>query len=232
VAASSSQKAARMTAPGASSDPAHPSFVPRASFDLAIPYYDALIGWLLRDDVMRRALLDDSRIASGHQALELGCGTGELAVMLVLRAPYADVYALDSNPRKLARAIGKSWEAGHPFRVFRGVAQRLPFPSESIDRVYLSFLLSWLPRRLKLEALREARRVLFRDGSLHIVDFAPPVTRWDCLLANTILRFRHARPLLNGELPALLAETGFTCARQTGIVRAPAGRLARWMALP
>jgi ubiquinone/menaquinone biosynthesis C-methylase UbiE len=221
-----------MTAPGASSDPAHPSFVPRPTFDLAIPFYEPLAGWLLRDDVMRRALLDDSGIGAGHQALEIGCGTGELTLMLAQRAPHAEVYAIDPNPRKLARAIGKSWDYGHPFRVFRGVAQRLPFPAQSIDRAYLSFLLSWLPRPLKVAALREARRVLFPDGSLHIVDFAPPVTRWDHFLAQTVLRGPRVRPLLNGELPALLAEAGFVDARETGGVSAPAGRLARWIAYP
>ena len=221
-----------MSAPGASSDPAHPSFVPRPTFDLAIPFYDPFVGWLLRDDVMRRALLDDSKIAAGHQALEIGCGTGELAVMLVLRAPYADVYALDPDPNRLARAIGKSWEYGHPFRVFRGVAQRLPFPSHSIDRAYLSFLLSGVSRAVAVAALREARRVLFPDGSLHILDFAPPVTRWDHFLAHTVLRRKRLRPLLNGELPALLAEAGLVDARETGGVSAPAGRLARWIAYP
>jgi ubiquinone/menaquinone biosynthesis C-methylase UbiE len=221
-----------MSAPGASSDPTHPSFVPRATFDLMIPFYEPFVAWLLRDDVMRRALLDDSRLASGHQALDVGCGTGELALMLAIRAPYAEVYALDPNAGKLARAIGKSWHHGYPFRVFRGVAQRLPFPAQSIDRVYLSFLLSWLPRPLQVAALREARRVLFSDGSLHVLDFAPPVTRWEIVLAHTLLRGKRVRPLLNGELPALLAEAGFVGARQTGIVSAPAGRLARWVAYP
>jgi ubiquinone/menaquinone biosynthesis C-methylase UbiE len=221
-----------MSAPGASSDPGDPSFVARPTFDLMIPFYDPLIGWLLRDDVMRRGLIDDSRLGVGHQALEIGCGTGELAMMLALRAPHADVYGLDPNPDKLARAIGKSWDLGHTIRVYRGVAQRLPFPAQSIDRAYLSFLLSWLPRKQKVAALREAHRVLFRDGSLHVVDFAPPVTRWDCFLATAVLRWKHARPLLNGELPALLAEAGFVGARQTAIVSAPAGRLARWIAYP
>jgi ubiquinone/menaquinone biosynthesis C-methylase UbiE len=221
-----------MSAPGASSDPAHPSFVPPPTFDLMIPFYDALVGRLLRDDVMRRALLDDSGIGSGHHALEIGCGTGELALMLALRAPYAFVYALDPNPNKLARAIGKSLDYGHPYQVFRGVAQRMPFPTESIDRAYASFLLSRLERGQAVAALREARRVLHRDGSLHVVDFAPPVTRWDRFVAQTALRGRTLRPHLNGELPALLAEAGFVRARETGLVSAPVGRLARWIAHP
>jgi ubiquinone/menaquinone biosynthesis C-methylase UbiE len=221
-----------MSAPGASSDPAHPSFVPRPTFDLMLPFYDALIGWLLRDAVMRRALLDDSGVGSGHHALEIGCGTGELTLMIALRAPYAEVYALDPNPRKLARAIGKSWEYGHPVKVFRGVAQRLPFPAQSIDRAYTSFLLSRLTRPQKIAVLREARRVLHLDGSLHVVDFAPPVTRWESFLAQTVLRGGRVRPHLNGELPALLAEAGFVRTRETGLVSAPAGRLARWIAYP
>lgn len=221
-----------MSAPGASSDPAHPSFVPGPTFDLALPFYDPLIGWLLRDDAMRCALLADADLGPGQHLLEVGCGTGELALMLALRAPHAEVYALDPNPRKLARALGKSWDHGQPFRVFRGVAQRLPFPTESFDRAFLSFLLSVLPRPLQVAALCEVKRVLFPDGSLHIVDFAPPLTRWEHFLATHVLRWPNVQPLLDGELPALLAEAGFVDARETGGVSAPAGRLARWIAYP
>lgn len=221
-----------MTAPGASSDPVHPSFVPRPTFDLMLPLYEPLAGWFLRDADTRRALLDDSGVGAGHHALEVGCGTGELTVMIALRAPYAHVYALDPNPRKLARAIGKSWECGHPFRVFRGVAQRLPFPRESIDRAFASFVLCRLTRPQKLAALRELRRVLQLDGSLHVLEFAPPVTRWERLLARSVLRGERLRPHLAGELPALLAEAGFARSRETGAVSAPAGRLARTVAHP
>jgi ubiquinone/menaquinone biosynthesis C-methylase UbiE len=219
-----------MTAPGASSDPYHASFVPRATFDLGLPFYEPFVAWLLRDDVMRRGLLDDSGIGSGHHALEIGCGTGELTVMLAMRAPYAHVYALDPSARKLARAIGKSWECGHPYKVFRGVAQRLPFPTQSMDRVYASFALCRMTREQKLAALREVRRVLHVEGALHVVDFAPPVTRWERLLAETLLRGERLRPHLAGELPALIEEAGLCRPRQTAVVSAPAGRLERLVA--
>ncbi len=219
-----------MTAPGASSDPYHPSHVPRPTFDLRLPFYDPLIGWILRDAETRRGLIADSGLSAGHQVLEIGCGTGELAVMLVLHEPNAHVHALDPNPDKLARAIGKSWEAGHPYKVYRGVAQQLPFASASFDRVYASFVLSRLTRAQKLAALREVRRVLFREGSLHVADFAPPVTRWEQFLARSVLRSERIRPHLAGELPALIEEAGLLRARETAAVSAPAGRLARYEA--
>ena len=219
-----------MSAPGASSDPYHPSHVPRPTFDLMLPWYEPMVAWLLRDDVTRHALLDDSGVGAGHQVLEIGCGTGELTVMIALRAPYAHIYALDPSPRKLARAIGKSWEIGHPYRVFRGVAQRLPFPTESMDRVFASFVLCRLSRAQKLAALREVRRVLHIEGSLHVADFAPPITRWESFLARTLLRGEKLRLHLAGELPALLQEAGLQRPRETGVVSAPAGRLARYVA--
>jgi ubiquinone/menaquinone biosynthesis C-methylase UbiE len=219
-----------MSAPGASSDPYHPSHVPRATFDLMVPFYEPLVGWLLCDAETRRGLIEESGLSAGHQVLEIGCGTGELTVMLALREPNAHVYGLDPNPDKLARAIGKSWEAGHPFKVYRGLPQRLPFPAACFDRVYASFALSRLTRSQKLAALREVRRVLFREGSLHVVDFAPPVTRWERLLARSVLRSERLRPHLAGELPALIEQAGLLRARETAAVSAPAGRLARYQA--
>ena len=221
-----------MSAPGASHDPWNPSYVPRPTYDLVLPFYEPLVAWLLSDAHARLGLLADSGLAAGHQALEVACGSAELALLLADRVPTADVYAVDPNPRRLARAIGRSCHAGRYFRVYRAPVERLPFPNESIDRVYFSFGLCRLPRELKVAALREARRVLFREGSLHVLDFAPPVSRWDLVMAKALLRWRNVRALVNGELPALLAEAGFVRAEETRGVSAPVGRLARWIAHP
>jgi ubiquinone/menaquinone biosynthesis C-methylase UbiE len=219
-----------MSAPGASSDPLHSSFVPRATFDLMVPFTEPAIGWFLCDAVMRRGMIEESGLAAGHQVLEIGCGSGALSVMLALHEPNAHVHGLDPRPDGLARAIGKSWEVGHPIKFFRAPLQRLPFPAECFDRVYASFALSRLPRAHKLAALREVRRVLFREGSLHVVDFAPPVTRWERLLARSALRSERIRPHLAGELPALIEAAGLLRARETAVVSAPAGRLGRYQA--
>jgi ubiquinone/menaquinone biosynthesis C-methylase UbiE len=221
-----------MSAPGASDDPSNPSYVGQATFDFAVPFHAPLVSWLLRDDAGRLGLLEDSGLAAGHRALEIGCGRAELALLLAGRVPMADVYAVDSQPAKLARALGRSHEAGRALRVYRCSLERLPFPARSVDRVYFSFALSGFSRALKLAALREAARVLFRDGSLHVLDFAPPQTRWDHCVAALLRRRRSVRALVNGELPALLAAAGFERARETRGVSAPIGRLARWSAVP
>jgi len=215
-----------MTAPGASSDPFHPRYVPKASFDLLLPFYPQLVSWLLKDEETRARLIEQAQIGAGHQVLEIGCGTGELALMIKLREPNAHVYALDPDPDKLARVMGKSQEYGYPIRVYRGVSQRLPFPTEAIDRVMASFVIHRLTRAEKLAAFREAYRVLYFEGSLHVLDFAPPVTRWEQLLVRCFQRGERIQPHLAGELPALMAQAGLVRARETHSVSTPIGRLA------
>jgi len=215
-----------MTAPGASSDPFHPRYVPEPSFDMLVPFYPPLAAWLLKDEETRTRLIEQAQIGAGHQVLEIGCGSGELAMMIKLREPNAHVYALDPNPEKLARVMGKSQEAGHPIRVYRGVSQRLPFPTEAIDRVMASLMLHRLTRAEKLATFREAYRVLYFEGSVHALDFAPPVTRWEAALARCFLRGERLRPHLAGEIPALMEEAGLVRARETHSVSTPIGRLA------
>ncbi|HEU4428294.1 MAG TPA: class I SAM-dependent methyltransferase, partial [Myxococcota bacterium] len=214
-----------MTAPGASSDPFHPRYVPAPSFDLQVPFYPPLVAWLLKDDETRGRLIEQARIGAGHQVLEIGCGRGELAMRIKLREPNAYVYALDPNPQRLARAMGKSLEAGLPIRVYRGVSQRLPFPTEAIDRVMASLMLHRLTRAEKLATFREAHRVLYFEGSVHVLDFAPPVTRWEALLVRCFHRGERMQPHLAGEIPALMEEAGLVRARETHSVSTPIGRL-------
>jgi ubiquinone/menaquinone biosynthesis C-methylase UbiE len=215
-----------MTAPGASSDPFHPRYVPEPSFDLLVPFYPPFVAWLLKDRETRARLIEQAQIGAGHQVLEIGCGRGELTMMIKEREPNAHVYALDPDPNRLARVMGKSLEAGLPIRVYRGVCWRLPFPTEAIDRVMASFALRRLTRAQKLATFREAYRVLYFEGSVHVLDFAPPVTRWEALLVRCFHRGEAMEPHLAGEIPALMEEAGLVRARETHSVSTPIGRLA------
>ena len=148
-----------------------PPFIPAMGRDWLLPMYDMATA-VLRLDRARAALLDQAELQPGLRVLDVGCGTGTLAVLTKRLHPEVEVVALDPDPKALARAGRKAAKASVTIRLDQGFADRLPYPSESFDRVFSSFMLHHLDRTAKGGTLREIRRVLKPGGRLFLVDFA------------------------------------------------------------
>jgi SAM-dependent methyltransferase len=102
--------------------------------------------------------------------LDVGTGTGAMAVEAAARWPLADVDAVDISAGMLAvaaRTIAAAGEAGERVRLTRAPADRLPFPDGAFDLALTAFVLQLVPSRPR--ALREMRRVLRPGGRLAYV---------------------------------------------------------------
>ena len=109
--------------------------------------------------------------ASGHwRIVDVGCGTGALAVEAAARWPSAEVEATDISAGMLAvaaRTVEAAGPAGSRVHLTRAPADRLPFPDGSFELAVAAFVLQLVPSRPR--ALREMRRVLKRGGRLAYV---------------------------------------------------------------
>ncbi len=104
----------------------------------------------------------------GRRILDLCTGTGEIALRCARRG--AIVTAVDLTPSMFLRARRKVQGLSV---VFAGMdARRLAFPDASFDTVLLSFALHDMPRRVRVEVLREAARVA-REGVV-VLDYDVP----------------------------------------------------------
>jgi demethylmenaquinone methyltransferase / 2-methoxy-6-polyprenyl-1,4-benzoquinol methylase len=127
-----------------------------------------------------RALWDLDRFRGAStavgSALDLGCGTGELARLVARHFPSARVVAADFTSAMLrkARDEGASGRERSRMAYARGTAMRLPFADDSFDLVTNAFLARNLAD-LSV-ALREMRRVIRPGGTLLTLEITEPVS--------------------------------------------------------
>jgi ubiquinone/menaquinone biosynthesis C-methylase UbiE len=122
-------------------------------------------------DRARQDLIEQANIDASHKILDVGCGTGTLAVQLKQLYPAAQVVGLDPDPKALRRAKVKIQRAAVSVVLDQGFADELPYETETFDRVFSSFMFHHLEERERERALREVLRVLRPGGSFHLVDF-------------------------------------------------------------
>lgn len=147
------------------------SYLPAAGFHWTLPLYDPLVK-LLGGDAARAALLDQAALRVNERVLDIGCGTGTLAMTIKRRYPQVEVTGLDPDPGALARAARKAQRASLSIQLDRGFSDDLPYEDARFERVFSSFMLHHLDD--KEATLREVRRVLKPGGAFHMLDFAEP----------------------------------------------------------
>ena len=160
------------------------TYLPAAGHDWSLPLYDPLVK-LLGGDAARAVLLDQAAVRPSHRVLDIGCGTGTLAVLVKRQHPDVEVVGLDPDSRALERARRKAQRAAVSIQLDRGFSDELPYADSSFDRVFSSFMLHHLAATEKETTLREVCRVLKPGARFHLLDFATPdsnssgrISRW------------------------------------------------------
>jgi ubiquinone/menaquinone biosynthesis C-methylase UbiE len=98
----------------------------------------------MREPTIKGRLVEQAKIANDQRVLDLGCGTGTLALLIKRRYPGALVVGLDVDPRVLARARRKAGRVGVRVALTRGTASDLPYPDGAFGRVVSSLVLHHL----------------------------------------------------------------------------------------
>jgi ubiquinone/menaquinone biosynthesis C-methylase UbiE len=151
-----------------------------------------------------RRTIDLARLQPGEQALDVGCGTGTLALAAARRVGASGrVVGIDPGPRQIARARAKAARRHVPIEFQIAVIEELPFADQTFDVVLSTLMMHHLPAPLKRQGLAEIARVLKPGGRLVIGDFVRKQER-----TGRAARF-HAGGSSAVELASLLADAGF-----------------------
>jgi ubiquinone/menaquinone biosynthesis C-methylase UbiE len=171
-------------------------------------FYD-LMAWAVmlgRERVFREKVIDLARLRPGESVLDVGCGTGTLAIAAKRRVgPTGMVYGIDASPEMIARA-GRKAKKERAEVVFKiGVVEALPFPDAQFDVVLSTLMLHHLPRKAREQCAREMRRVVKPGGRVLAVDFGGTERKKRGLFAHI---HRHHGHVKLADIIAVLSEAG------------------------
>lgn len=147
--------------------------------------------------------------------LDIGCGTGSLAVLTKRRFPDVEVVGVDPDEQALARAARKARRAGVSVQFARGFSDALDYPAASFDRVFSSFMFHHLGRDEKERTLHEIWRVLRVGGSLHLLDFGGPESAGHGSRARGLHTHRRLTDNDERTITGLLSDAGLMNATKT-----------------
>jgi ubiquinone/menaquinone biosynthesis C-methylase UbiE len=177
--------------------------------------YD-LLAWLVlhgKERAFRERLLALAAVDAGESVLDIGCGTGTLAIAAAVRvALHGSVFAIDASPEMIARARRKAAKARVQVTFELAPAEQLPFSDGRFDVVLSTLMLHHLPHKTRQQCAREVRRVLKPGGRVLVVDFGQPQARHG-LLAHF---HRHGHVAME-DIVATLVDAGLHITR-TGAV--------------
>lgn len=138
--------------------------------------YDLLVQFLTLGGArrLRARMADVAQVKPGDAVLDVGCGTGDLALVLAQRVGSAGaVSGIDASPEMLARARQKAQRQHASIDFREEPVQALSFPDQSFDTVVSSLAFHHFPAEIRQHALANIALVLKPGGQVCIIDAMP-----------------------------------------------------------
>jgi ubiquinone/menaquinone biosynthesis C-methylase UbiE len=208
-------------------------YLPAVRFDFLTPFFDVFVRATTRERTFKAKLLDQARLDLAGDALDLGSGTGTLAIWAKQRHPSLRIRGLDGDPAIIEQARRKAARAGLEITFDEGLSYELPYDDASFDRVLSSLFFHHLVLHDKERTIAEIARVLRPRGELHVGDWGQPRSLPSRVAATAIRKFDGDEPTrdnLAGRLPELFEAGGLADAREHDRVASPVGVISLYSA--
>jgi ubiquinone/menaquinone biosynthesis C-methylase UbiE len=208
-------------------------YVPAAGRAGLTRFYDAGVRLTMRERLWRPMIVEQVVSNGPKLVLDLGCGTGALAIPIAQRLDTARVVGVDGDAEVLD--IARSKPGGEAVEWIECFADEVPLEDATVDSVVTSLVLHHLPLTTKLAALTEARRVLRPDGQLVLADWAKPqdpVMSAAFLGLQLLDGFETTNDNREGMIPRLIVDAGFDAPERLRRIRTVLGTFEVLLASP
>ncbi len=190
-------------------------YIPALSLKWLTPFYDRLVEGPASEMHMRKDLLAQMGDLNGRKILDVGCGTGTMAMLIKKTYPGAEMVGLDGDPQILGIAGSKARSRKLDIQFDEGMSFELPYPDVSYDVVITTLMLHHLDRDAKTKTAAEMHRVLRSGGRMYGLDFVEPRTRFGRALRRLLRPLERVADNLDGYLPRIFQAAGFETYRET-----------------
>lgn len=207
------------------------NFVPALGKAGNIDRYDAVLALMTREKRWRTDLIRLIAPAGGETIVDIGCGTGTLAIALASEAPESRIFGIDPDPAALAIARRKAGNSGAHIIWFEAMGDALDAiaPVQACDKVVSSLVLHQCPMEAKQAIALQMWRLLKPGGMLFIADYGEQRS----LLMRTLFRqvqmidgFDLTEPNARGCVPVVLREAGFCDVEEVRVIATPTGSIS------
>lgn len=211
------------------------AYTPALGLRILTPFYDAAIAASTREAVWRSALIGNIGLKAGERLLDVGCGTGSLAVRLARAAPGAEIVGIDPDPDVLRRARIKAERRGVNVAFHQGFLSDVFLNSQApFDAITSSLVLHQVPLPGKVDILATMRRGLKPGGRVCIADYGLQRTQsMRFLFRRTVQALdgvADTQPNADGVLPGLMTQAGFAQVEERKIVPTLTGSISIYAA--
>lgn len=181
--------------------------------------YDPLVRFISSffggEEGLRRLTISKMDLKPGQKVLDVCCGTGTLCIRVAEAiGSKGEVVGVDLSENMLKKAENKSEDN---VRFCYANAEEIPYADGYFDRASVTFGLHEMPHSVRMNVLREMRRVLKPGGRITVLDYSYPKRTLAMPLFKVwmLVEGETARDFIRRDLSSMMRDAGFDVTEQS-----------------